>query len=154
VVHTIAPCILPQTASTIAQPPSSNQSLACRKDANEYLAQTFQDSSVISRSCVAASDDDELVLHPLFPNLPSSVPLTYTLTMEACLSSAPEERPSFQQLLTLLADVQYEVALGKYINTVGRVQVRCPSCHYCLQHLPETHHCHALLLCPAGEPPT
>ena len=67
-------------------------------------------------------DDGELVLHPLFPNLPGSAPLTYTLTLEACLSSAPEERPSFAQILTLLADVQHEVALGEYINTVGRVQ--------------------------------
>jgi hypothetical protein len=129
-MHVESPRILRETASTIARPPCVELSHVCRKAANEYLAQTFSGSSALSRTPLAAGDDDELVLHPLFPNLPSSVPLTYTLTMEACLSSAPEERPSFQQLLTLLADVQHEVALGKYINTVGRVQVRCLSCHH------------------------
>ena len=73
----------------------------------------------------AEEDDGEYMLHPRFPNLPGSVPLTYTLTLEACLSSAPEERPSFAQILTLLEDVQHEVSLGEYINTVGRVQARC-----------------------------
>lgn len=39
----------------------------------------------------------EYVPHPDFPDLPSSVPLTFTLTMHACLSLTPSERPSFQQ---------------------------------------------------------
>lgn len=38
------------------------------------------------------------VINPEFPRLPSSVPLTYTLTMVACLCSNPDERPSFAQV--------------------------------------------------------
>lgn len=60
---------------------------------------------------------------PAFPALPASVPLTYALTMEACLSPTPEERPAFAQVLTLLADVDAEIALGEYVNAAGRVQV-------------------------------
>ena len=40
----------------------------------------------------------EYVMHPAFPNLPSSVPLTYTLAMHACLSAVPTERPTFAQV--------------------------------------------------------
>ena len=38
------------------------------------------------------------VINPEFPRLPSSVPLTYTLTMVACLCSNPDERPTFAQV--------------------------------------------------------
>jgi serine/threonine protein kinase len=62
--------------------------------------------------------------HPGFPHLPASVPLTYTLTMQACLSARPEERPSFAQVLVLLRDVAAEVATGGYINSLGRMQAR------------------------------
>eukprot|EP00892_Ulva_mutabilis_P006166 jgi/Ulvmu1/3921/UM018_0144.1 len=62
------------------------------------------------------------VVDPEFPALPASVPLTFALTVEACLSPTPEERPAFAQVLTLLADVQAEVALGEYVNAAGRVQ--------------------------------
>jgi hypothetical protein len=41
----------------------------------------------------------EYVIFPTFPELPSSVPLTYTLAMHACLSMEPIERPTFAQVL-------------------------------------------------------
>jgi hypothetical protein len=59
-----------------------------------------------------------------FPHLPSSVPLTYTLLMKACLSSNPLSRPSFSQVLTILSDVSEEVLRGCYINSEGWLQVR------------------------------
>lgn len=40
----------------------------------------------------------DYVPHPEFPDLPSAVPLTFTLTMHACLSLTPSERPSFRQV--------------------------------------------------------
>lgn len=43
-------------------------------------------------------DLDEYIMNPLFPNLPLGVPLTYTLTMHACLSVVPGERPNFSQV--------------------------------------------------------
>lgn len=60
--------------------------------------------------------------HPLFPSLPSSVPLTYTLTLKACLSEKPSERPSFEQLLSILDDMVGEVATGVYLNARGHPQ--------------------------------
>ena len=62
--------------------------------------------------------------HPDFPNLPASVPLTYALTMTACLSDVPSERPTFLQLQQILSDLGDEVARGFYINGQGRAQVR------------------------------
>jgi hypothetical protein len=67
--------------------------------------------------------ETEYIAHPSFPKLPASVPLTYTLTMVACLSAKPEDRPSFAQVLTVLSDVEAEVARGQYINSVGVTQV-------------------------------
>ena len=60
----------------------------------------------------------------MFPNLPASVPLTYTLTMKACLSERPEERPRFKQVSTLLSDAALEVANGEYVNSDGAATVR------------------------------
>ena len=51
------------------------------------------------------------------------MPLTYTLTVKACLSARPADRPAFSQLLTLLADMVNEVAQGRYVNSEGRAQV-------------------------------
>jgi serine/threonine protein kinase len=61
--------------------------------------------------------------HPEFPNLPVSVPLTYVLTIEACLIDDPDERPTFGQLFEILSDLSEEVARGYYINGQGRAQV-------------------------------
>eukprot|EP00892_Ulva_mutabilis_P012781 jgi/Ulvmu1/9876/UM057_0031.1 len=65
-----------------------------------------------------------LCAHPAFPDLPASVPLTYTLSMHACLSQRPTERPTFAQVSTLLRDVAMEVADGRYVNSDARVQGR------------------------------
>ena len=67
--------------------------------------------------------NDQYEMHPDFPLLPSRVPLTFTLTMKACLSPKPAERPSFPQVLQLLSDVQGEVAKGRYMDATGHVQV-------------------------------
>jgi hypothetical protein len=73
----------------------------------------------------SSQDDEEGYIHnPDFPQLPATVPLTYTLTMVACLSGKPEERPTFGQLVTVLADVEAEVTSGCYLNSEGAAQVR------------------------------
>lgn len=43
-------------------------------------------------------DSVEWIMNRKFPDLPSSVPLTYVLAMHACLSSKPGERPTFAQV--------------------------------------------------------
>ena len=92
-----------------------------------------------SRACVfrdreLTSDmeyNDQYEIHPDFPLLHAGVPLTYTLTMKACLSTKYTERPSFSQVLQLLKDVQVEVAKGRYMDGTGRVQVRS-NLHLCV----------------------
>lgn len=78
----------------------------------------------------AAAAGPTLAYHPTFPDLPASVPLTYTLSMHACLSERPTERPSFAQVATLLRDVAVEVSDGCYVNSHARVQVRLPLLSY------------------------
>jgi len=68
--------------------------------------------------------NDQYEIHPEFPLLDACVPLTYTLTMKACLSHKYTERPSFAQVLQLLNDVQVEVSKGRYMDGTGSVQVR------------------------------
>jgi hypothetical protein len=68
--------------------------------------------------------DPSYQCHPEYPYLPAAVPLTYTLTMKACLSERPEDRPSFSSILVLLEDLLQEVAQGYYINSMGQRQVR------------------------------
>lgn len=65
------------------------------------------------------------VMHAGFPDLPRAAPLTFTLTMYACLSRAPEERPTFEQILTLFNDLGEELSSGKYINSLGQPEVCC-----------------------------
>ena len=52
-----------------------------------------------------------------------AVPLTYSLTMKACLRQHAMERPTFDQILELLRDVVKEVARGRYLDGDGRLQV-------------------------------
>lgn len=70
-------------------------------------------------------DTSAFTQHPLFPSLPASVPLAYTLMTAACLSERPGDRPTFSQLLVLLQDMAVDVASGAYMNSVGAMQVRC-----------------------------
>eukprot|EP00892_Ulva_mutabilis_P009199 jgi/Ulvmu1/6651/UM003_0289.1 len=60
--------------------------------------------------------------NPDFPTLSRAAPLTYTLTMKACLSADAAERPSFAQVRTLLQDMQMELSRGRYIDSDGQVQ--------------------------------
>lgn len=69
--------------------------------------------------------EDSFQQHPDFPYLPASVPLTFTLTMKACLSERPEDRPSFGHITVLLQDLLHEVAQGSFINSLGKPEVRC-----------------------------
>jgi hypothetical protein len=62
--------------------------------------------------------------HPDYPCFVSTTPLTYTLLAKACLSPLPEERPTFEQVAQVLADVVGEVSSGSYIDTSGRWQAR------------------------------
>ena len=87
--------------------------------------------------------------HPMFPDLPASVPLTYVLSMKACLSELPRERPSFEDLTTLLEDCSSEVLTGSYTNSMGHQWV-CHS-HACprLRYRSQQHSCRARLpFCP------
>jgi hypothetical protein len=63
-------------------------------------------------------------VHPDYPTLRENVPLTYALTMKACLRQHAMERPTFDQILELLQDVCSEVDRGKYLDGDGRVRVR------------------------------
>lgn len=68
-----------------------------KEDAQEIAA---GDNSPVDESSDDNSDvmiEVEYVMNPKFPDLPSSVPLTYTLAMHACLSAALSERPTFAQ---------------------------------------------------------
>lgn len=66
----------------------------------------------------------EYDVHPDYPVLRPAVPLTYSLTMKACLRQHAMERPTFDQILELLRDVVKEVARGRYLDGDGRLQVR------------------------------
>lgn len=72
--------------------------------------------------------DVDFVMHAGFPELPTVVPLTFTLTMHACLSRLPEERPTFSQIITLFKDMRQELSSGKYIGSLGQSEVR--TCHF------------------------
>lgn len=61
--------------------------------------------------------------HPLFPRLHPLVPLTYVLTMRACLADDPDARPTFDEVATLLENVAIEVAGGIYVDSTGHRQV-------------------------------
>eukprot|EP00892_Ulva_mutabilis_P012777 jgi/Ulvmu1/9872/UM057_0026.1 len=83
------------------------------------------------------------VRHPAFPYLPATVPLTFTLTMKACLSENPDERPTFGQILTIFDDVVFEVASGSYLNSLGQMMVSeavqvMPTDHPPQEHLIES----------------
>jgi hypothetical protein len=56
--------------------------------------------------------------------MPESVPLDYTLTVAACLSQTPADRPTFEELLVLLEDMEREAARGQYVNSAAIMKVR------------------------------
>ena len=67
----------------------------------------------------------EYDVHPEYPTLRDNIPLTYALTMKACLRQHAMERPTFDQILELIHDVSAEVSRGKYLDGDGRARV-CP----------------------------
>lgn len=68
----------------------------------------------------------EYDVNPDYPNLAQFVPLTFALTMHACLREHHRERPTFEQIIELLDDVHREVASGEYIDVSGAKRVRRP----------------------------
>lgn len=64
--------------------------------------------------------------NPKFPNLPEDTPLTVVLTMAACLSDDPAERPTFVEVSQILTDVRSEVRSGAYIDSHAQPQVPLP----------------------------
>lgn len=72
--------------------------------------------------------------HPAFPDIPTSVALTYTLLVKACLSPTPSDRPTFPQILQILLDVEREVSTGTYIDSLG-----VPQASSALQGMPCNH---------------
>lgn len=82
------------------------------------------DESAPSSRAAAAAGRALPVVDALFPDLPGSVPMTYTLTVKACTSAVLEDRPSFKQIWRILTDLEHEVATGTYINSNGFPQVR------------------------------
>jgi serine/threonine protein kinase len=62
-------------------------------------------------------------INPGYPNLDPVTPLTYALTLHACLRDHHRERPTFEQVISLLEDVQREVASGQYDDLNGGVRV-------------------------------
>jgi hypothetical protein len=60
-----------------------------------------------------------LVHHPRFLKFDAAVPLTYTLLAKACLSTEPRDRPSFEQIKVILADLNSEIESGSYVTSNG-----------------------------------
>ena len=63
-------------------------------------------------------------INPSYPNLDSVTPLTYALTLHACLRDHYRERPTFEQVIDLLEGVQREVMFGEYTDLGGGLRVR------------------------------
>jgi hypothetical protein len=80
-------------------------------------------SSLCSVEAPSNCDSTDFVQHSSFPSMPESVPLAYTLTVAACLSETPRDRPTFEELLVLLSDMEREVAEGQYVNSAAVNQV-------------------------------
>lgn len=74
---------------------------------------------------VEPDEDEEVekqkvyVINPEFPRLPFSVPLTYTLTMVACLCSNPDERPTFAQVSFRHQGSSRSCCLCQHMNSAG-----------------------------------
>jgi hypothetical protein len=55
---------------------------------------------------------------------PSAAPLTFTLTMKACLAQSAADAPSFAQLCTLLEDISTEIQAPQYVDSDGNMRAR------------------------------
>ena len=66
------------------------------------------------------------------------MPLTYALTLHACLRDHHRERPTFAQVIALLEGVMQEVATGEYVDLAGEQRVRpapVPPLTFCMYAL-------------------
>eukprot|EP00892_Ulva_mutabilis_P011154 jgi/Ulvmu1/8410/UM042_0117.1 len=95
-------------------------------EADTESLETTSQSGELGRLLFAAAPEPPSAPRPVqdphFPHLPASVPLTFTLTMTACLSERPADRPTFAQICTIFGDLCSEVARGYYINSAGMLQ--------------------------------
>jgi hypothetical protein len=91
-------------ASDSAAPQHTQQkSAASEKHEVAHVHTEVEDTEMLKNEEEGEEEEDlekdsAYVINPEFPRLPSSVPLTYTLAMVACLCSNPIERPSFAQV--------------------------------------------------------
>lgn len=72
-------------------------------DGSEWVSGYNPNASLSSRRSVISVDkktnqEVQYMAHPAFPDVPEATPLTYTLTMHACLCMSPAERPTFDQV--------------------------------------------------------
>ena len=74
--------------------------------------------SMPRRAGAAQADEEweyEYTPHPDFPELPRAAPLTFTLTMHACLSHNPSERPTFRQVRSAADTMPLRPAAGLWL---------------------------------------
>eukprot|EP00892_Ulva_mutabilis_P012771 jgi/Ulvmu1/9867/UM057_0021.1 len=115
------------TAATAAGGPGESADGSARGTSAAHLEnrpRSDDDDDDVNLSDAAAQQKPqfEYLMHPAFPELPEGAPLTFTLTMHACLSPAPTDRPTFDQVQTLFNDLEDEIQSGKYINSQGQPQ--------------------------------
>jgi hypothetical protein len=91
-------------ASDAAAPQHAQQKAAASENHEVAHVHTEVEDTDVLKNEEEVEEEEDLekdsayVINPEFPRLPSSVPLTYTLAMVACLCSNPIERPSFAQV--------------------------------------------------------
>lgn len=60
--------------------------------------------------------------HPKLGRFPASTPLGYVLLTAACLSQTPADRPTFEQVVQVLSDLQTELGSHYYTDLCGTTQ--------------------------------
>lgn len=60
--------------------------------------------------------------HPKLGRFPASTPLGYVLLTAACISHAPADRPTFEQVVQVLNDLQTELHSHYYTDLCGTTQ--------------------------------
>lgn len=98
--------------------------MVCRQPGNSQYHTHPQQAQHADRSQHSSTSQQATYTHnPKFPNLPENTPLTVVLTMAACLSDDPAERPTFVEVSQILTDVRAEVRSGAYIDSHAQPQV-------------------------------